>query len=149
MKTALFLDIDGVLHPMSAIRFDFVDRGMVTEGEHLLRWAPILWDLIQPFDVPLIVHSSWRHIYGLDEIVNAFPLAIRYRILDVTADPRRYEGIIQYVERHQIERFAVLDDMPGAYPPSWPHLIVCDPELGISTPEVQARIRRFLEGPRQ
>lgn len=149
MKTALFIDIDGVLHPMSAIRFDFVDRELVIEGEHLMRWAPILYDLIEAFDVPLIVHSSWRHIYSLDEIVCAFPLPIRSRISDMTSDPGRYEGILSYVERHQIERFAVLDDMPGAFPPGWPHLIVCDSELGISTPEVQERIRRFLEGPRQ
>jgi hypothetical protein len=149
MKTALFVDIDGVLHPMSAIAFDFVDREMVIGGEDLLRWAPILWDLIQPFDVPLIVHSSWRHIYRLDEIVSTFPLPIRSRILDVTSDPGRYEGIVSYVERHRIERFAVLDDMPGAFPPGWPHLITCDPELGISAPDVQERIKRFLEGPGQ
>jgi hypothetical protein len=149
MKTALFIDIDGVLHPMSCITFDFIDREMAIEGEDLLRWTPILWDLIRPFDVGLVVHSSWRHIYHPNEIMEAFPLPIRNRIVGVTAEPGRYEGIIRYVECHGIERFAVLDDMPGAFPTRWPHLIECDPELGISALDVQERITKFLEKPKQ
>jgi hypothetical protein len=144
MKTALFLDIDGVLHPTSAISCDFVDREMVIEGEDLLRWVPILWGMIEQLNVQLVVHSSWRHIYRLDEILRQFPLPIRDRVFDVTTGGGRYESLVGYVERYRIERFAVLDDMPGAFPTRWPHLIVCDPELGISEPAVQERLRRFL-----
>jgi hypothetical protein len=105
---------------MSAISFDLVDREMVIEGENLLRRTPILWDLIQWFDVRPIVHRSWCHMYRLGEIVSAFSSPIRDRVLHVTAYPGRYEGIVRYVEHYGIEHVAV-----------------------------QERIRRILEGPRQ
>lgn len=144
IKTALFLDIDGVLHPMSAIEIEEVGRETIVTGENLLRWVPILWKLIEEVDVQLVVHSSWRHIYRRDEIVRRFPMPIRDRIFDVTAGAGHYESVIQYVERYRIDRFAVLDDMHSAFPTGWRHLIVCDPELGISDPAVQKRVRNFL-----
>jgi hypothetical protein len=144
VKTALFLDIDGVLHPLGASEFEEVGRELIVTGQDLLRWVPILWELIGEVDVQLVVHSSWRHIYRLDEIVRRFPMPIRDRIFDVTAGAGRYESIVQYVERYRIDRFAVLDDLPSAFPTRWPHLIACDPELGINDPLVQDRVRHFL-----
>lgn len=144
MKTALFLDIDGVLHPMSAIQIEEVGRDMIVTGQDQLRWAPILWELIEEVDVQIVVHSSWRHIYRLDEIVRRFPMPIRDRIFDVTAGAGRYESIVEYVERYRIDRFAVLDDLPSAFPTGWRHLIACDPESGISDSAVHERVRHFL-----
>lgn len=144
LKTALFLDIDGVLHPQSAVRQEVDGRGLDISGEGLLRWAPLLWPVIEPTSAWLVVHSAWRHHYRLDEIVAMFPTLLRDRITDVTTGAGRYESVIQYVERYRIGRFAVLDDMPGSFPPGWPHLIACDPETGISDTRVRDRIRHFL-----
>jgi hypothetical protein len=52
--------------------------------------------------------------------------------------------VLEWVERYQVTRFAVLDDMPASFPTNWPHLIACDSELGITEATVQEQLRQFL-----
>ena len=144
MKNTLFLDIDGVLHPMSATCIDFVDGRMEVTGEELFRWAPLLWELIEPYPVTIAIHGSWRHCYRLDEVLRNFPEAMQARVAGMTAGAGRYESIQLWLEHYPVTRFAVLDDMPAAFPTNWPHLIVCHPERGIADQTVQERLRKFL-----
>lgn len=146
MRTALFLDIDGVFHPHSSVRQEIDTGALSMGGKGLLRWAPLLWPVVAPTSAWLVVHSAWRHHYRLDEIVAMFPPPLRDRITDVTTGAGRYESIVEYVERYRIGRFAVLDDTPGAFPSGWPYLIACDPETGLSAPAFKARIKSFLDG---
>jgi len=43
----------------------------------------------------------------------------------------------------------VLDDDHRQFPKGWPHLVLCDLDLGLSDIEVQARVRAWLEATRQ
>lgn len=145
MRNMLFIDIDGVLHPVSVREIEIgAGGGLRFSGPELFRWAPVLWQLIEPYDVMVAVHSSWRHSYQFAEILDAFPAAMQSRIAGLTAGAGRYESILDWVERYEVTRFAVLDDTPGAFPMNWPHLIDCDPELGITESRVQERLQRFL-----
>lgn len=63
----LFLDFDGVLHPVPA-----VPTNRVVNGKPVMRaiqvlpfeWLPVLAQLLRPHpDVRLIVHSSWRLVH--------------------------------------------------------------------------------------
>ena len=53
----LFLDFDGVLHPEQL-------------GEDEFCRAPILWEVLREcVHVKVVISSSWREIYTLDELV--------------------------------------------------------------------------------
>jgi HAD domain in Swiss Army Knife RNA repair proteins len=148
MKIALFLDIDGVLHREARLA-DFAYVGARLEidaAQHHFEWWPHLAELVAAHPVDLVIHSSWRHLYSLDELKDRFPSSLRDRVVGTTAGGDRYRSIMDYVQEHAVERFAVLDDVSEAFPPNWPHLIVCDPLQGVGDPAVQARILAFLEG---
>ena len=59
MTRLLFIDFDGVLHPL-----DDVHR-----PDGWFRWLPVLADLLAPWpDVRLVVHSSWRYDHSDAEL---------------------------------------------------------------------------------
>jgi hypothetical protein len=134
----LFLDVDGVLHPAPDVR---------TSLTHFC-WLSILARALAPFDdVNVVVHSSWRDVYDLNELREMLD-ALGPRVLGVTTGTARWESIEAWVRLHQgrVRSFRVLDDMPGEFPDPAPlELILCKPDLGVSDPEVQARMREWLE----
>ncbi len=146
MKAALFVDIDGVFHAVGDRGFEHIDNALaIVDSPDLFQWAPILWRLIESYQIDVVVHSSWRHIYPADDIIARFPAPMQHRIAGVTKGGDRYQSILDYVEDHGIGRFAVLDDLPGAFPAGWPYLIVCPRDRGVSDVDVQDKIRRFLQ----
>lgn len=117
MKTVLFVDIDGVFHSMSDRHFEYVGNSLVVADDTgLFQWAPLLWPIIEPYEVDLVVHSSWRKIYPIQEIVSRFPHAMQHRIIAATQGRERYQSILEYVDLYEVDRFAVLDDMPEDFP---------------------------------
>lgn len=144
---AIFLDFDGVLHDIDAGRIEYADGYMVVTGERLFEFMPLLAELLVPHPhVWLVIHSSWKNHYTLEELRERFPESLRPRLLGVTehgAD--RHESILAYAEAHGISDYLVLDDMPGFFPEGWPPLVACDPKRGIHDPSVLHRIREFLK----
>lgn len=144
MKPILFLDIDGVLHPDNAAEIVVEGGEWHVTGEGLFRWAPLVMDLIAPFDTQIVIHSSWRNHYRLHELKAFFPEAFRHRIMDVTGRGGRYQSIVEYVRERGVEHFRVLDDARSEFPDAWMHLVPCDGALGISNPLVQESVVGFL-----
>jgi hypothetical protein len=145
MRSVIFADIDGVLHPNDAARMELSGDTWQAVGEQLFIWVPLLWQIIEPHEVGIVIHSTWRYSYALDELRDFFPEAIRGRILAVTERGARHESIVQYVETHGVEDYIVLDDMPQEFPLAWNRLVVCDGKEGVADESVQACIRQFLE----
>lgn len=81
MSKQIFTHIDGVLHPFGTVQQVVVGDEWQITGEGLFRWAPLLWELIAPHDIRLVVYSSWRYNFRLDELRAWFPEPMQARIV--------------------------------------------------------------------
>ena len=140
--TIVFLDFDGVLHPGSSSR-----------DEHFI-CLPRFENVIRRFaDVCIVISSTWRYYYTLDQIRAKFSSDIRPRIAGVT---RLLAGNVPSTRYVEIQHYlAGLSAPPGAwiaiddaileFPKGCRTLILCDPNVGFDQ-RAAARLRTWLEG---
>jgi len=144
MRKVIFTDIDGVLHPVDAAQVEWEGSRWRAVGKDLFCWAPLLWNLIEPYPVDLVIHSTWRYNYSLEELREWFPEPMRNRIVDVTGWFSRHESIVNYAEEKGIENFLVLDDMPEEFPEGWTPLVCCRGDSGLKDEVVRQRVSAFV-----
>ena len=111
----------------------------------MFRWLPLLEEVLQANeDITLAVHSSWKQYLTnqqMHEILG--PLASRY--IGITSlGTGRYHGIIELVERAQVENYIIIDDATDEFPRNLPELIATDPVVGISDKAVIERISDWV-----
>ncbi len=139
MKRLLFLDFDGVLHPVTGKPGESLPFEWVPELAALLSGAP---------DVAIAVHSSWAERYSFDELKDFLgPLGSR---LIGSVDPgRKASSILALLRsRPDVQAWLVIDDEAGEFPADFPGpVVICDRMRGISDPAVQDQIRRWLAMP--
>ena len=112
----LFADFDGVLNSKrlslpperAASEVEYDDRSFDKEAvERLNR-------IVERTGCEVVVSSSWRHMYPLGKLCAILRRhGYRHRLLDVTIDdPRGCRGdeIAEWLARHPVERFAIVDD---------------------------------------
>jgi len=137
----LFLDIDGVLHPVATRP----DQHLV----HRQRFEQ--WAAGHP-DVQIIITSSWRQRYPLAVLKGLFSPAIGARIIGTTPRiygvpiRRRYEEILEWLKKNNGlgQSWLALDDSPADFPPGCAQLVCCDPAHGFddaAARELDRRIR--------
>lgn len=137
MPRVLCLDFDGVLHRAG--------NGVEDVGPTFI-WLPLLAEALAPFpDVAICVHSTWRYQYSVREIQELLS-SLEPRI--ITAAPRgpRAEAIRWFLHTNpNFVSHRVLDDDESEFGPDAPkELILCDPSLGLTTPDVMPRLRSWL-----
>ncbi len=135
----VFLDFDGVLHPAGG------GPGRVLPFE----WVPHLARTLAPFiDVRVVVHSSWREQFSQDYLRDFLePLGDAF--VGVVPPGPKGLAIQQFLDEHpQVSDAVILDDQAeelldviGA------QLLICDPSVGISCPQLQARLDAWLRQP--
>lgn len=141
----IFIDFDGVLHPSPS------------KGE-LFSQSKILADKISPHkdNFQIVISSSWRETYDYEDIIEAFDLTIRDRVIGITPildnnlQPLgRYNEIMSYCEEHKIldSEWIAIDDMPHLFPKDCPNLIITNPKTGITEKELSI-LESFLRKPR-
>lgn len=138
MMRLLTLDFYGVLH-----------HEVVSLAPHAkFEWLPHLWRLIEPWtDVRLGVHSTWRYYHTPAELGQLLgPLQHGY----AGAAPRgpREDAILWFVHllsNEAVRDWRVLDDAPSEFRELKSRLIACDPNFGISAPDVQTQVMAWLE----
>ncbi|WP_418921987.1 HAD domain-containing protein [Comamonas testosteroni] len=146
---ALFLDFDGVLHPPDAIEgarppltSDQIRRSFPGTFQHL----PILRDLLHKHDeIAVIVSSSWRLFLSDAELIDLLAPISTWFAGSLSRYKGKDEAIRDWLAHHQVNDFAVLDDVAQFFPEGSKSLILCDPRRGLSDPVVQERVKRWLQ----
>ena len=129
----LFLDFDGVLHPMFP-REDLKHA----ENQHF-SYMPRLESVLRDFPhVDIVVSSDWRKMHTLEQLRGFFSPDIAQRIIGVTPAVERVGVAVSYAERvrhsevlawldangHAATPWLALDDDPENFPPPAP-LVLC------------------------
>lgn len=132
----LFLDFDGVLHPTFAA------------PEDRLVHLPALADALHDVQCEIVISSSWRFQYSLDQLRQLMPHSLRARIRHCTGDAvsgkyARYEEIKAYLALHcDFVDWRALDDSRYEFPMDCQEAILCDPARGLGEPQIVA-LRRW------
>jgi hypothetical protein len=136
MYRALSLDFDGVLHP----------AGNGEESVEHFVWLPLLEQALQRGpDVGVLVHSTWRYQYSEVEI-RALLAPLGKRTISLAPRGPRCEAIRWWLHLNpQVTSHLVLDDAGDEFPmPHGDELVLCRPDLGITTPGVLQRVEAWL-----
>jgi len=128
LKPVLFLDFDGVLHP---------NRCAPTDCFCLL--SPLV-EAVTPFDVDIVISSTWRFRWSLRRIKKLFPATLRRRVVGTTGEPfpgtyARWKEIREYLRAHPAADWRALDDFDFEFPGDCRELIHCDGDRGCQSAE--------------
>ena len=123
----LFLDFDGVLHPL----FSSIDK-------HFTNLKLFEESIRQYNNINIVISSSWRHHHTMDEMLAFFAVDIQRRIIDstrhveISRSTNRYEEIIDYLKHtNQTQCFWIaIDDSRNEFPKDLPNLVLCNPNKG-------------------
>ncbi len=134
----LFLDFDGVLHPTLAT------------PKQLFGKAAILVDVIERWRPWIVISSSWRFHFSLEEILSRLPESIAIQVHGKTGQAHigkhaRWNEIQDYCSRHHASDWRALDDSAFEFPTDCHELIRCDGAVGLTALEV-ARLESWLSG---
>ncbi|MGO4811056.1 HAD domain-containing protein [Cupriavidus sp. 2MCAB6] len=150
-RRVLFLDFDGVLHPVSSLTGFAMRMSLRDAIKHgrLFRWTWVLEEILEETDVSIVVSSSWRFLLSRTQIFEYLgPLARRY--CGVTnIEMSRWQGIQYAVNQIGLndDDWLVLDDHASQFPYPLPRqLVLCNPESGVWEPRVRERVRAWSVG---
>ncbi len=135
----LFLDFDGVLHPNCCAPTD------------CFCLLPPLVETITPFDVDVVISSTWRFRRSLRWLKKLFPPSFRDRIIGTTGEPfpgtyARWKEIQEYLRDHPAADWRALDDFDFEFPPDCRELIHCEGYRGCQSAELN-RLADWLSKP--
>lgn len=167
----LFLDFDGVLHPDAVFKPARKPIELRAEGQ-LMMHAHILEEIIKPYDVQIVLSTSWVRSLGYLKTVKKMPPALAERVIGATwhtgmvdlvtypyssgsysNDPfnflSRFEQIHGHVVRNNVENWLAIDDLHSGLDP-WPaefeqRLVKTDGNLGLGCEEKQRELKQKLE----
>ena len=147
----LFLDVDGVLHPVEA-DYSFSSRFF----SHL----PLLEELLREFSsVDVVISSDWRLAESIEQLQRYFSEDIRRRIIGATPqlDP---DAAVQHRRQLEIQawlegngrgdaEWVALDDWPESFEAGFARLVLTDPARAFdqdSFQELRSHFLRFTAG---
>lgn len=145
VRVILFLDFDGVLHPLSRGLPDFV-------------LAPLLAPALEAFpETKIVLSTSWRTFHELDALRDLLPPFIAERVIGATPlqpcrDPEHFDSdwprwpVREHLCRDWLRdnerdatRWIALDDDRDSFSASAP-VVWCDPTTGLDTRTIEALI---------
>ena len=160
----LFLDYDGCLQADAVYRI----KGqivMMSEGRSLFEWAPVLQQLIEPYpQLQVVLSTTWVRVLGFDVAKAWLPEALQRQVIGATWHNSlraeqfqywtRHDQILNYVRRHNLQRWLALDDNAKGWAQKHiQHLVHTDSVLGLSDVAKQLEMAEKLallvgEGPK-
>ncbi|SDY35895.1 hypothetical protein SAMN05518854_101878 [Variovorax sp. YR266] len=147
----LFLDVDGVLHPVET-DYSFSSRFF----SHL----PLLEELLREFrSVDVVISSDWRLAESIEQLQRYFSEDIRHRIIgatplinpDTVVQHRRQLEIQAWLDGngHSYAEWVALDDWPESFEAGFARLVLTDPARAFdqdSFQELRSHFLRFAAG---
>ncbi len=138
----LFLDFDGVLHRHNTGTFSKL---------------PLLCTFLREHQsIVVVISSTWRNEFSLQELKEFFPVDLRARIVDTTPldahkgsaqalqlGRARSEEISQWLSTHTVQHFAILDDEERLFTAHRSRLVVTDGAEGIGERDL-ARVAELM-----
>ncbi|WP_162600722.1 HAD domain-containing protein [Paraburkholderia sp. C35] len=147
-SAVVFLDFDGVLHPVGVPAVDEDFR--LIENADLFVWRPILGRLLAPYPmIGIIVSSDWRRLFDDATLVRLLgPLATRFVGVVECYGSSRSEEILTEVRRRGLKEWVALDDHPSviAAQATDSRFVACEPTTGLSSIDVQRTFSARLAG---
>jgi hypothetical protein len=151
----LFLDFDGVLHPLQRSEPDFSR-------------LPLLWKILRACPhVEVVLSTSWREIYRPDEMIEFVTYGggedLAHRIIGSTPERLSEPGAFIYVagrpyHRRHIEcelwltgnkqtdhPWLAIDDIAKWFPPDSPNLYLIDGKLAMTETDAEKIIAKLKE----
>jgi hypothetical protein len=140
-RSILFLDFDGVLHPVGASGMHFcclpLLEAMLREPSHA--------------SVSIVISSTWRLAHPLARLRAFFSEDIRARIVGVTpalddydSEHERHEEINAWLQKAAVQRWAALDDDIEGFPAHRrKNVVFTSPEVGLCETDL-ASLRRLF-----
>jgi hypothetical protein len=147
----LFLDFDGVLHPIPCKNADLLC--------HIPRLEKVLRDYPQ---VQIVISSLWRCEQPIEQLRGWFSEDIRPRVIGITpfiseCDERtgfiiaqtRHAEILEWIEQNKYSGpWVALDDAVNQFPEGCGQLIACQTETGFdvhAAAELRAYVRFYTD----
>lgn len=131
----IFLDFDGVLHPVEP----------ETQGLERFCWLPHLTQLLTGHeDVRIVVHSTWRYEYTDVELrVLLGPLGSQF-VGGAPRGPREQAIETVLLANKHVKHHLVLDDAGNEFSGARVNLLLLDSQQGLSHRRVQHAIAQWL-----
>ncbi len=127
----LFLDFYGVLHPSLCNDNDIFSK------------VNLLSQALTSSKCQIIISSSWRFQFTLDQLKKMLPISISTLIVDVTGEAlngqyARYNEIRHWLESKQkpFSDWNAIDDVINEFPPDCPNLIATKSSQGIMQDQI-------------
>lgn len=140
MRRVLYLDFDGVLHPVTC------------EPHQRFSRAAALAQALAPFACELVISSSWRFAEPLPELLRLLPAELARRVSGCTGEAvigrhaREREILAHVGNLRRGDDWRALDDCAWDFGDR-ARLIACDPNAGFG--DLQARALADWLGPRE
>jgi hypothetical protein len=135
----IFLDFDGVMHPVTASEEDrFCHAQLLAETIGGLEC-----------EVRLVISSSLRGYYSLNELRTLLPKSLRDLIVGITPHftgrHQRFKEIKAFLKDHPLGTdWRALDDDASGFPKGCPQLILCNCNIGLDDWNA-GRLRRWIK----
>uniref|UniRef100_UPI000D3D2AF5 HAD domain-containing protein n=1 Tax=unclassified Variovorax TaxID=663243 RepID=UPI000D3D2AF5 len=142
----LFLDVDGVLHPVET-DYSFSSRFF----SHL----PLLEELLREFrSVDVVISSDWRVAESVEQLQRYFSEDIRHGIIGATPQ-LDLNAAVQHQRRLEIQawlkgndrddaEWVALDDWPESFEAGFARLVLTDPKRAFDQDSCQELRAHFL-----
>jgi hypothetical protein len=136
----LFLDFDGVLHPLNS------------EKENLFCKVHYLERALEGASLKIVITSNWRLTYNTQKMRELLPRSIGELVIGATEvineiNHKRFIEIENYLSTHinssSID-WRAIDDSPQDFPTDCKNLICCNPISGMGSEE-QIQIAKWLK----
>ena len=113
------------------------------DDSQLFERLKLLLPLIDKYVFNIVISSSWRFQFNLQDIKNFFPIVLHDKIIGMTGQAlmgphARYHEIKNYLKEHDksLEDWRALDDTSFEFPENCENLILCSPNTGIQAKQI-------------
>ena len=140
----LYLDFDGVLHPLGEPELD--DNFKLLPNPRRFLWLPILEGVLQPYKrVRIIVSSDWARIFDDNALIKLLgPLGPRFvGVVETRAGSRR-EDITADAQKRGLEYWVAIDDDASVKQRREEHFVWCNPATGLSDGAVREKLHERI-----